>query len=479
MNRFETCDSGNVVSQYQTQGDAQVGVFAHIVRSIYHLAGEPHYSTERGTMHITRTKRAAIALGSTALFIAALSGCAANGDPGGGDGENKLEITSWWTSGSEADALNVLIDAVKTADPGLTVENAAVSGGGGANARQALAARLQAGDPPDAWQLHPAGQLASYVAGNQVGDLSMLWEDNGWEADVPEGVAAAQQVDGKYYTVPIGVHRGNVLWTNPSVLEAAGVSIDPGGSLDDLLDSLQKVADSGTTAVCLGDKDVFASAELLESILMSRLGSEKWDQLFTNDYSFDSREVRQALEDYKLLLSLSNSDHSALTWDEAAKKLGAGECAVNLMGDWAYGELINAGFEAKTDFGWVTFPGDEDIFDYVGDGFSIAAENVPNPEAAELWLKTLMDPDVQTAFAAKKGSIPALTTADTSSLSEYQQEAAASFAKAAVVSSLAHGQVATGEFSQTYADAVTTFNGDGNTDAFVATLSGAQASQLG
>ncbi|MCU1418848.1 MAG: extracellular solute-binding protein [Mycetocola sp.] len=432
-------------------------------------------------MQITRAKRTALTLGSMAVVGVLLSGCAANADNsgGGGDGANDLEITSWWTSGSEADALNVLIDAVKKADPSLNVENAAVSGGGGANARQALAARLQAGDPPDAWQLHPAGQLASYVAGNQVADLSSLWEDNDWAGDVPEGVAEAQQVEGKYYTVPIGVHRGNVLWTNPGVLEAAGASIKTGGSLDDLLAGLQKVAESGTTAVCLGDKDVFASAQLLESILMSRLGADNWDKLFTNEFSFDSPEVRQSLEDYKTLLALSNDDHSALTWDEAAKNLGAGECAVTLMGDWAYGELVNAGFEPGTDFAWATFPGDEDIFDYVGDGFSIAAENVPNPEAAELWLKTLMDPEVQTAFAAKKGSIPALTTADTSSLSEYQQEAAESFASAAVVSSLAHGQASTGEFAQTYADAVTTFNGDGNIDAFVSTLAAAQSSQLG
>lgn len=429
-------------------------------------------------MHITRTKRAAIAAASAAVFVAALSGCAANGNTGGG-GDNTLEITSWWTSGSEADALQVLIDAVKKADPTLTVENAAVSGGGGANARQALAARLQAGDPPDTWQLHPAGQLASYVAGNQVADLSKLWEDNGWAKDVPEGVAAAQQVDGKYYTVPIGVHRGNVLWTNPAVLDAAGVTIDPKGSLDDLLKGLKAVKASGGNAVCLGDKDIFASAELLESILQSRLGSAKWDQLFTGDYSFDSPEVRQALADYKTFLDLANSDHSALTWDEAAKNLGAGKCAVNLMGDWAYGELINAGYEPQKDFGWVIFPGNEDIFDYVGDGFSIATENVPNPKAAELWLKTLMDPKVQTAFAAKKGSIPALTTADTSSLSQYQQEAAASFATAAVVSSLAHGQVTTAEFAQTYADAVTAFNGDGDIDAFVSTLASAQSSQLG
>ncbi|MET4590746.1 ABC transporter substrate-binding protein [Arthrobacter sp. 754] len=416
---------------------------------------------------------------SAALSLIAVTGCSANQPSGSTQGgTNKLEITSWWTSGSEAEALNVLIDGVKKTSTGLSVDNAAVSGGGGANARQALAARLQAGSPPDAWQLHPAGQLKTYVDGGQVADLTQLWKDNNWASQLPQDVAEAQQVDGKYYTVPIGVHRGNVLWTNPAVLSKAGVTIDPAGSVDDLIAGLKKVEATGTTPVCLGDKDIFASAELLESIIMSRVGADNWKKLFTNGYSFDAPEVKQALEDYKTILSLSNKDHSAITWDEAVKKMADGTCAVSLMGDWAYGELVNAKKTPGTDFAWVTFPGKEDIFSYVGDGFSIPAKNIPHADAANAWLKTLMDPKVQTEFAAKKGSIPAVTTADISSLSDYQKEASASFAKAAVVSSLAHGQVTTGEFAQTYADAVSTFNGSGNVAAFTASMTQAQKTQL-
>lgn len=428
-------------------------------------------------MFNSKAARTVAVMAIGALSIGAFSGCAAN-STSSGSGSNKLEITSWWTSGSEADALQVLIDAAKDADPGLTVENAAVSGGGGANARQALAARLQAAAPPDAWQLHPAGQLATYVAGNQVADISDLWAANDWASKLPADVADAQQVDGKYYTVPVGVHRGNVLWTSPAVLAAAGVTLDPTAGVDQFITDMKKVAATGTTAVCLGDKDVFASAELLESLIMSRVGADNWKALFTGKYSFDAPEVKQALSDYKTLLSLANSDHAALTWDEAAKNVGAGKCAVTLMGDWAYGELVNAGFNPKTDFGWSAFPGESDIFSYVGDGFSIPAKNIPNAAAAKIWLETIMDPKVQTAFAAKKGSIPARTDADVSSLSEYQQSAVASFKTAAIVSSLAHGQVTTAEFAQTYSDAVSTFNGDGSIDAFVATMTAAQKNQL-
>lgn len=426
-------------------------------------------------MHITRTKRTALALGSTAILMAALGGCAANGTTGGADTANALEITSWWTSGSEEAALNVLIDAVKKSDPGLTVDNFAVSGGGGANARQALAARLQAGDPPDSWQVHPGGQLASYVDAGQVADLSDLYAENGWAEQMTPTVAALQGVGGKFYTVPIGVHRGNVLWTNPAVLATAGVTIDDSTTLDELIGSLDTIKASGVDAVCLGDKDVFASSELLESLLMSRLGAENWNSLFTNDFSFDSPETRQALKDYSTFLSMANSDHSALTWDEAAKNLAAGKCGVSLMGDWAYGEMVNAGFEPEKDFGWVTLPADSgDIFDYVGDGFSIPATNIPNAAAAKAWLTALMDPKVQVEFAKQKGTIPAITTADISSLSAYQKGSAASFASGAVVSSLTHGQASTAELSQTYADATTTFNGDLNVEAFIASMTAAQ-----
>jgi glucose/mannose transport system substrate-binding protein len=234
---------------------------------------------------------------AAAASLIAVTGCSANQPAGGSSagGADKLEITSWWTSGSEADALNVLIDGVKAAKPGLAVDNAAVSGGGGSNARQALAARLQAGSPPDAWQVHPAGQLKSYVDGNQVADLTELWTQNDWASQMPKDVADAQQVNGKYYTVPIGVHRGNVLWTNPAVLSKANVKIDPAAGVDGLISSLKQVQASGATPVCLGDKDIFASSQLLESIIMSRTGADNWKKLFTNEYSFDAPEVKQAL----------------------------------------------------------------------------------------------------------------------------------------------------------------------------------------
>ena len=52
-----------------------------------------------------KTMKISIALATVGGLLAA-TGCAANA-PSGGGGANNLEITSWWTSGSEADALQV------------------------------------------------------------------------------------------------------------------------------------------------------------------------------------------------------------------------------------------------------------------------------------------------------------------------------------------------------------------------------------
>ena len=87
--------------------------------------------------------------------------------------------------------------------------------------------------------------------------------------------------------------------------------------LNDPVADLPKIKAAGVTALCLGDKDIFASAQLLESVLISKLGPDGWRGLFTAKTSFDSPEVRSAVQTYGTLLGAANTDHTALTWDQA------------------------------------------------------------------------------------------------------------------------------------------------------------------
>ncbi len=422
------------------------------------------------------------AMTAAALTLAACGGAgqtSSGSASSGGAGTGTLEVFSWWTSGSEAAALKVLETAFTTAAPDVTYKNAAVSGGGGSNARTVLATRLQGGNPPDSWQLHPDKDLASVVEDGSPADLTSLYQENGWEAKLPEALKPMLQVDGKYYAVPVNAHRANMLWTNPTVLKDAGVKLTDATSISEFVADLPKLKSDGVAPVCLGAKDPFAPAQLLEVIIMANVGTDGYTQLVTGKLPFDDPKVRTALEQFKTILDNVNDDASAITWDQAAINTAEGKCATTLMGDWAFGELLNKGKKDGTDFSHVPFPGTTDIYDFVGDAFVIPAENAPNAEAEKVWLTQLLDPKVQSEFNLEKGSAPVTSDASLDGYPEYQQQAAKAFQTLTILSSLAHGQSAPAEFVSTYTDAVTSFLGSKNVDSFIKTMTEAQKNQLG
>jgi glucose/mannose transport system substrate-binding protein len=424
--------------------------------------------------------RAGLALAATTALL--LSGCGGAGSTGGDSksgGSSSLEVFSWWTSGSESEALQVLQNAFTAADKNVTFKNAAVAGGGGSNARTVLATRLQGGNPPDSWQLHPDQDLMSAVADGSVADLTALYKEQGWEAKLPDSVKAMLQKDGKYYAVPVNAHRANVLWTNPGVLKKAGVTLTDSTSITEFVSDLPKLKAAGVAPVCLGAKDPFAPAQLLESIILANVGPEVWKQLMTGAVPFNDAKVKTAVTQFAEVLKNTNSDSAVLTWDQAALQTAEGKCASTLMGDWAFGELLAKGKKDGTDFGHVTFPGTSQLYDFVGDAFVIPADNAPDPDAEKVWLKQLLDPKVQSEFNLKKGSAPVTNDASLDGYPDYQKGAAKAFQTLPIVSSLAHAQAAPAEFASTYNDAVTSFLGSNNVDAFLKTMTAAQKSQLG
>jgi glucose/mannose transport system substrate-binding protein len=269
------------------------------------------------------------------------------------------------------------------------------------------------------------------------------------------------------------------LWTNPSVLKKAGVTLSDDTTITEFVADLPKLKSAGVAPVCLGAKDPFAPAQLLETIIMANVGADGYQQLVTGKLPFDDPKVRTAVEQFSTILDNVNNDSAAITWDQAAINTAEGKCATTLMGDWAFGELINKGKKDGTDFSHVTFPGNKDIYDFVGDAFVIPAENAPNPEAEKVWLSQLLDPKVQSEFNLKKGSAPVTSDASLDGYPEYQQQAAKAFQTLTIVSSLAHGQSAPAEFATTYLDAVTSFRGSKNVDSFLKTMTEAQKNQLG
>jgi len=137
----------------------------------------------------------------------------------------ELEIFSWW-AGDEGPALEALIDLFTEQNPGVEVNNATVTGGSGVNARAVLKTRMLGGDPPDSFQVHAGEELTgTYVIADRMEDLTFLFEENGWFEAFPEQLIETITYEGGIYSVPVNIHRSNVLWYVPGNLDEWGVSV--------------------------------------------------------------------------------------------------------------------------------------------------------------------------------------------------------------------------------------------------------------
>ncbi|GAB1689707.1 extracellular solute-binding protein [Krasilnikovia sp. M28-CT-15] len=412
---------------------------------------------------------------AVALSMAlAVSACGSPEPTSAAKETKQLEVMSWWTSGSEAAALNTLLAAFRQANPGVEPVNAAVAGGAGSQAIVALAKRLQAGNPPDVWQTFTGKSVQGYAERGTIRDVSSVLTGDVSAAMQPT-VRQSLNRGGKPYGVPTGAHRSNVLWFNIGLLRKAGVTPPAGNyTVAAFLSDLQKVKASGATALCLGGKDPFTTVELFENTLLSTIGTAGWKDMVNDRLDWRSAKVRSALHSFGDILAYADPDASALTWDAATKKLATGGCAFESVNDSAYGELIAGGAQEGTDFGAAAFPGTGSSFLAVVDVF-VAATKAKNAKNALAFLNGISTPATQVAFHKAKGSVPVLRNVDVSSLPAYQRQSSKTLWSSPVLLSVAHGEAMSPTFQEGFYDAVSTYVRTRSTDAFADDLRNAVA----
>ena len=159
---------------------------------------------------------------AAAAIALAVTGCSSSGDDAANT-DTKFEIFTWWSSGGEAAGLQGMIDVYTAQNPNTEFINAAVAGGAGVNAKAVLASRLEANDAPDSFQAHAGMELDGYVRSGKLEDLTSLYASEGWDKVFPADLIKTLTVDGKIYSVPVNIHRANVIWWNPATAAKAGI----------------------------------------------------------------------------------------------------------------------------------------------------------------------------------------------------------------------------------------------------------------
>jgi glucose/mannose transport system substrate-binding protein len=367
----------------------------------------------------------------------------------------ELEIFSWW-AGDEGPALEALIAQYAELYPDVTVNNATVTGGSGVNARAVLKTRMLGGDPPDSFQVH-AGQelIGTWVVADRMEDLTFLFEEEGWMDVFPQGLIDLLSYEGGIWSVPVNIHRSNVLWYVPANLEQWGVEVP--ATWDDFLAACPTLQDAGVTPLVLGEN--WTVNHLWENVAVAELGAEGWNALWAGDKAWTDEDVVAMWDKFGAILDCTNIDVDAatLSWQQATDAVVGGTAAFNVMGDWAAGYMVTTlGLEPGTGFGYAPAPGTTGVFVMLSDSFGLP-QDIKNRDAAIAWLKLLGSQEGQDIFNPLKGSIAARLDSDLTLYNTYSQSAAADWQSNTIVGSLVHGAVAPESFSSEFATVMEIF----------------------
>ncbi len=304
------------------------------------------------------------------------------------------------------------------------------------------------------------------MSAGQLEALNFLYEQNDWLEVMPASLIPLISQDGNIYTVPVNIHRSNMLWYNPEVLRKNGMAVP--STLNEWFRSMAVLKASGMDApLALGEQ--WTAMHLMETIFLASLGPEKYNQLWSGDLDWASPDVSTALIHFRRALSYTNSDAISLSWQDASQLVISGDAAYNVMGDWAEGFYKELGKTPHDDFGWLPVPGTQGTFQFLSDSFVLAA-NAAHREEAIAWLTVAGSRAGQDAFNPVKGSIPARSDADRSLYDEYLQSAMDDWARDEIVGSLAHGVVANDSWKNEINNALGIFLQDKNILTFQAAL---------
>jgi len=390
------------------------------------------------------------AVGATVGFSPAPSRGAAPAAEGG-----KLEIFSWWTAPGEVEALNALYDLYKQQNPGVEIINAALAGGTGAggNMKAVLQTRMLAGQPPDSFQVHLGHELIdSHVKAGRMEPIDDIYASLGLNDVFPKGLLDNSSYDGHQWSVPVNIHRSNILWYNTKIFNDNGLT--PPATWDDYFAIAEKLKAKGIVMAALGESSPGETGHYFETVLQSVLGADAYKGLWTGATAWTDSRITDALNIMKRILDYANPDYLSVAWGDVAEMVVKGTAATQIDGDWRNGYYKGKQF---SDYSWVPVPGTKGIYSALADSFGLP-KGAPDRDNAIAWVKLCGTREGQDAFNPLKGSIPARTDAGQSpNYDDYQKQAMQDFKTNTIVPSVVHGFAAKESWVTDYVNAMNAF----------------------
>ncbi|MEM7827681.1 MAG: ABC transporter substrate-binding protein [Candidatus Aenigmatarchaeota archaeon] len=344
---------------------------------------------------------------------------------------NILIIYHWWVSPGEEAAIDALINLFAEKYPGTAIMPTTVRGkspgGGGVELFNVIKNMAKVGEAPDVFQMNGGYSGKTFYDEGYLKQIDYLWESEGLENIIPSIVQDLCKFDGHYYSVPVGIHRNNVVWYNKHLLEENGIDPNSLTTWDAFFNACDKLKAAGIEyPIQMGPA---WTAELVFEGIAAGTDLKFYEDLINGRVTSPSDErLLRTLEIFKKYLSYVNPDNEKITWDEAIKRIMNREGAFNIMGDWANGEFKAKGMVYGVDYGTIPVPGTNDMYSVCADVF-LQPKNAHHPLNADRWFRMVVSRDGQDTFNPLKGSISARTDANITKYDAYQKSAITDFWK--------------------------------------------------
>jgi glucose/mannose transport system substrate-binding protein len=341
------------------------------------------------------------------------------------DRAKTLTLYHWWVEPYELEAVDALVHLFEKKYPGVTVTAAEEPGGGKAcmGLFPVLRALVRAGKPPDAFQMHPGYESQCFVDAQLLGATDALWASEGLEKVIPAVVQNMCKSEGHFYSVPVGIHRTNVVWYNKALLDKQ--NIDPGSltTWDAFFAAADKLRSAGLASP-VETGPGWLVAHVFECIMAGQGMTAYEDWINGKITAADDPRLVRTLS--ILARYLSYTDKTDDTSSEALKRVVSGRAAFCINGDWAERAFRRTGMKYGKDYGNTVVPGTNGMYGLTIDTFQRPA-GIPDTTNSDRWLKVVVSREGQDAFNTRKGSIPARTDTDTTLYDAYQKSAMADF----------------------------------------------------
>ena len=314
-----------------------------------------------------------------------------------------LEVTHWWTSGGEAEAVAEFARAFDAT--GNKWVDAAIAGSG-STARPIMISRITGGDPMAATQFNHGRQAEELVEAGLMRDLSDVADAEGWRDIVnPPSLLDSCTLDGRIYCVPINIHSWQWLWLSNQAFADAGVEVPT--NWDEFVAAGPALEAAGKIPLAMGGQPWQMNGAF--DVLLVSLGGK---DLYLEVYDAKNAEVAGGPEMAKIFMAADDARRlSAKTnvqdWNQATNMVITGAAGGQIMGDWAQGEFQIAGLVAGEDYACLPGLGVNEVISTGGDAFYFPLLRDAEQSAAQATLASVMlAPETQVAFNLKKGSLP-------------------------------------------------------------------------